>query len=157
MKKSSFSVPIVVVQSQSHVQLFETPWTAACQASLSFTLSQSLLTFMSIELEMLSNHLILCRPLLLLPSVFHSIRVFSMSRLFASGGQSIRAWAWASASILPMNIQGWFPLALTSLNSLLSMGLSRVLSITTIWKHQFFSTQPSLWFNSHSPTTIGKS
>ena len=66
-----------VVQSISTVQLFATPWTAACQASLSFTLSWSLFRFMSIELMMLSNHLILCRPLLLLPSIFPSIRVFS--------------------------------------------------------------------------------
>ena len=67
----------VVVQSLSHVQLFVTPWIAAYQASLSFTNSQSLLKLMSIELVMASNHLILCHPLLLLPSVFPSIRVFS--------------------------------------------------------------------------------
>ena len=67
----------VVVQSLNCVQLFVTPWTAACQASLSFIISQSLLTLMSIESVMLSNHLILCRPLLLLPSIFPSIRIFS--------------------------------------------------------------------------------
>ena len=67
----------VAAQSLSHVQLFATPWTSAQQASLSFTIFQSLLKFMSIELVMLSNHLILCHPLLLLPSVFPSIRVFS--------------------------------------------------------------------------------
>ena len=67
---------VVAVQSLSHVQLFATPWTAACQASLSFTISQSLLRLLTIELVMTSNHLILCRPLLL-PSVFPSIRVFS--------------------------------------------------------------------------------
>ena len=66
-----------VVQSLSHVWFSVTPWTAACQAPLSSTISQSLLSFMSIELVMLSNHLILCLPLLLLPSVFPSIRVFS--------------------------------------------------------------------------------
>ena len=65
------------VQLLSHVRLFATPWTAACQASLSITNSQSLLKLMSIELVMPSNHLILCRPLLLLPSIFHSIKVFS--------------------------------------------------------------------------------
>ena len=65
------------VQLLSHVQLFVAPWTAACQASLSITNSQSLLKFMSTELVMPSNHLILCRPLLLLPSIFPSIRVFS--------------------------------------------------------------------------------
>ena len=66
----------VVVQSQSHIQFFVTLWTAACQASLSFTLSQSLLKLMPIELVIPSNHLILCRPLFILPSIFHSIRVF---------------------------------------------------------------------------------
>ena len=68
---------------------------------------------------------------------------FPMSWLFASGGQSIGA----SASVLPMNIQGWFLLGWTGLTSLLSVGLSRVFSNTTIWKHQFFGTQPSLWSN----------
>ena len=83
---------------------FATPWTAAHQASLSFTISWSLPKLMSIELVMPSNHLILCYPLLLLPSIFPSIRVFPMSWLLASGGQSIGASA--SASVLPMNIQG---------------------------------------------------
>ena len=68
---------VIVAQSLSHIQLFETLWTAARQASLSFTISQSLLKFISIELVMPSNHLILCQPLLLLPSIFPSIRVFS--------------------------------------------------------------------------------
>ena len=101
----------------------------------------SFLKFMSIELVMLSNHLILCRPLLL-PSTFPSIRGFPMSQLFESGGQSIRASA--SASVLPMNIQGWFPLGVTGLISLLSKGLSRVFSSTTVQKHQFFSAKSSL-------------
>ena len=70
-------VVLVVVQSLSHVQLFATPWTATLQASLSFTISWSLLKLASIESVMPSNHLILCRPLLLLPSIFPSIRVFS--------------------------------------------------------------------------------
>ena len=106
------------VQSLSPVWLFVTSWTAAHQASLSFTISQSLLKLVSIVSMMPPNHLILCHPLLLLPSIFPSIRVFSMSRLFASGGQSIGASA--SASVLPMNIQGWFPLGLTGLISLQS-------------------------------------
>ena len=84
---------VVVDQSFSRVRIFVTPWTAAHQASLSFTISWSLLKLMSTESEMPSNHLILCRPLLLLPSIFPSIRVFPMSRLFASGGQSIGASA----------------------------------------------------------------
>ena len=69
----------------SHVKLFVTPWTAACQASLSFTISQSLLKLMSIESVMPSNHLFLCHPLLLLPSIFPNIRVFSNKSLFHQG------------------------------------------------------------------------
>ena len=88
----------------SRVQLFATPWTAARQASLSITNSQSLLKLISIESVMPSNHLILCCPLLLLPSIFPNIRgFFPMNQLFASGGQSIGVSA--SASVLPMNIQ----------------------------------------------------
>ena len=100
------------VQLLSHVRLFASPWTAACQASWSITNTRSFLKLMSIELVMPSNHLILCRPLLLLPSIFPSIRVFSNSWLFASGGQNIGVSASASASVLSMNIQGWFPLGL---------------------------------------------
>ena len=68
-----------------------------------------------------------------------------MSQLFTLGGQSIGSSA--SASVLPLNIQGWFPLELTGMTSLLSKGFSRVFSSTTVWKHQFFSAQPSLWPN----------
>ena len=92
----------VVVQSLSRVWLCVTPWTVACQASLSFTISQSLFKLISIDLAMPSNHLILCHPLLLLPSIFHSIRVFLMSWLLTSGGQSIGAST--SALVLPVNI-----------------------------------------------------
>ena len=91
------------VQSLSRVRLFATPWTAAHQSSQSVTNSQSLLRLMSIMSVIPSNHLILCRPLLLLPSIFPSITVFPMSRFFASGGQSIGISA--SVSVLPMNIQ----------------------------------------------------
>ena len=104
---------------------------------LSFTISQSLLKLTSIELVMPSSHLVLCSPLLLLPSVFPSIRAFLVSWLFTSGGQSIDA----SASVLPMNIHDWSPLGLTGLISLQSKGLSRVFSNTTVQKHQFFSAQ----------------
>ena len=88
---------------------------------------------------------------LFLPSIFPSIRVFSKSWLFASGGQSIGASA--SASVLPKSIQCWFPLGLTGLISLLSKGLSRVFS-STIQRHPFFGTQPSLWSSSHIHTWI---
>ena len=118
------------------------PWTAACQAFLSFTISQSLLRFMSTESVIPSNHLILCHPLLLLPSIFPSIRVFSNESALHIRGPK------ASVSVIPMNTQSWFPLGLTSLISLLSKGLSRVFSSTTIQKQQFSSTQPSLWSNS---------
>ena len=87
----------------SRVRLFATPWTAAHQTSLSITNSRSLLKFMSIESVMPSNHLILCRPLLFLPSIFPSIRVFQVNQFFTSGGQSIGVSA--LASVLPMNIQ----------------------------------------------------
>ena len=116
----------------------------------SFTLSQSLIKFMSIDLMRLSNHLILYRPFLLLPSVFPASESFPMSRLFTSGGQSTGA----SALVLPMNIQNWFPLELTGLISLQSKELSRVFSTTTVWKHQFFGAQPSLWPNCHIHTGL---
>ena len=103
-------------QPLSLVWLFATPWAAPCQASLPFTISQSLLKLMSIELVISSNHLILCRPLLLLPSIFPSTRVFSNESALASGGQNTGA----SALVLPMNIQDLFYLELTSLISFLS-------------------------------------
>ena len=116
--------------------MFDSAWTAACQASLSITISLSLLKLMSIESVMPSKHLILCCPLLLLPSILPNIRVFPVSRLFTSGSQNTGASA--SASVLPMNIQGWFPLRFTGLIPLLSKGLSRFFSSTTTRKHQFF-------------------
>ena len=93
------------VQSLSPVRLFVTPWTAAHQASLSITNSQSLLKLMSFELVMPSSHLILCHPLLLLPSVFASIRVFFNESVLHISGQSTGVSA--SASVLPMSIQDW--------------------------------------------------
>ena len=119
----------------------------AVQVSLPITNSQSLLKLLSIESVMPSNHLILCRPLLLLPSIFPRIRVFSSESVLVakvlefghqSGGQSIRVSA--STSVLPMNIQDWFPLGWTGWISLQSKGLSRVFSKTTVQKHQFFGT-----------------
>ena len=135
------------VQPFSCVRLFATPWTAAHQASLSITISRSLLKLMSIESVMPSNSLILCHPLLLCLQSFPASGSFPVNRLLASGSQSTGASA--SASVLPMNIHDWFPLGLTGLISLLLKGLSRVFSNTTVQKHQFFGTQPSLWSNSH--------
>ena len=115
--------------------------------------SQNLLKLMSVESVMPSNHLFLCRPLLLLPSVFSSIRVFAKrSQFFSSGGHSIGVST--SASVLPINIQDWFPLGLTSWISLQSKGLSRVLSNTTVQKHQFYGAQLSLQSNSHIHTWL---
>ena len=116
----SYTVWITILLfSRSVVSDYSQPaWTAAQQASLSFTTYQSLLKLMSIKSVMPSNHVVLCHPLLLLLSIFPSIRVFSNSWFYASGGQSIGASG--SASPLPMNIQGWFPLGLTGLISLLS-------------------------------------
>ena len=91
----------------SHIQLFVTPWIAAHQASLSITNSRSSLRLMSIESVMPSSHLILCRPLLLLPPITPSIRVFPMSQLFTWGGQSTGVSA--LASFLPKKSQGWSP------------------------------------------------
>ena len=140
----------VVVQLLSLVRLFVTPLSAAHETSLSFTISWSLL----------NAHLLSwwCHPTIsssVIPfssclQSFPAPRSFPMSRLFTSGGQRIRASS--SALVLPMNIQGWFPLGLNDLISLLPKGLSRVFSNTTVWKHQFFDAQPSLWSNSHSCT-----
>ena len=93
-----------------------------------------------------SNHLILCRSFSSCPQSFPASGSFQMSQFFPSGGQSIGVSA--SASVLPMNIQDWSPLGWTSWISLQSKGLSRVFSNTTVQKHQFFSTQLSLWSNS---------
>ena len=129
------------VQSLSRVWLFTIPWTAACQASLSITNSQSLLKLMSTESVMSSNHFILYHPFLH-PSIFPSIRVFSNESFFASSGQIIGVSA--SVSVLPMNIKDWFSLGLTGLISLQSKGLSGVFSNITIQKHRLFSSQLSL-------------
>ena len=130
------------VQSLSCIRVFVTPWTAARQASLSITDSWSLIKFMSIESVMPSNHLILCHPLLLLPSIFPSIRVFSNESAFLIRWP--KYWSFASTLVLPMNIQDWFPLGWTGWISLQSRGLSRVFSNTTVQKHQILSTQLSL-------------
>ena len=138
------------VQSLSRGRLFETPWTAVHQASLSITNSWSLPKPMSIDLVMPSNHLILCRPLLLLPSIPRPSESFPVSQLFAWGGQSTGALA--LASLLPKKSQGWSPSEWTGWISLQSKGLSRVFSNTTVQKHQFFSTHLSSQSNSHIHT-----
>ena len=123
------------------------PWTAACQSSLSFTVSWSLLKLMYIYSVMLSNHLILCQPLFLLPSIFPSIMVFSNESAFWIKYQSIGASV--SASVLPMNIQGWFPLGLTGLISWLPKETLKSLlqhhnsKASILWHSAFFMVQLS--------------
>ena len=129
----------VVVQLLSRVRLFVTAWTAACWASLSFTISWSLLKLMFIKSVMPSNHLVLCCPLFLLPSIFPSIRVFSNESALC-----IRWSKYWSFSISPSNeYSGLISFRMDWLDLL--EGLSRVLSNTTVEKHQFFGVQPSLW------------
>ena len=149
--KENFS-PVQSVQSLSRVWLFATPWIAACQASLSITNSWSSLSLTSIESVMPSSHLILVVPFSSCPQSLPASESFPMSQHFSSGGQSTGASA--SAPVLSTNIQSWFPLGLISLTSLQSKGLSRVFSSATVWKHQFFSTQPSLQSNSHIHTWL---
>ena len=134
------------VQSLSRVWLFVTPWTEACQASLSITNSQSLLKFMSTGLVMPSNHLILCHPLLLPPSIFPSIKVFSSESVLRIRWP--KYWSF-SFSISPFNeYSGLIPLGWTGQISVQSKGLS------SVQKHQFFGAQLSLKSNSHIHTWL---
>ena len=140
---------VIVVQLLSCVQLFLTPWTAAHQTSLSFTVSWTLLKFTTIELVILSNHLIPCHPLLLLPSIFPSIRIFSSESAVCIRWPEY--WSF-SFSINPFN----------EYSGLILLGLlvwspccprdSQKSSPIPYWKHQFFSAQPSLWSSSHTHT-----
>ena len=148
--KTGNRTAISSVQSLSRVWLFATPWIAARQASLSITNSWSSLKLTSIKSVMPSSHLILCCPLFLLPPIPPSIRVFSNESTLARGGQSIGVSA--LASVLPKNTQDWSPLGWTGWISLQSKGLSRIFSITTVQKHQFFGTQLSSQSNSHIHT-----
>ena len=129
------------VQSLGRVQLFVIPWTLACQPSLSITNFQSLHKFMSIELVMPSNHLILCRPLILLPSIFPSIRVFSNESVLHTGWPKYSSF---SFSISSSNEYSGLSLGWTDWTSLQSKRLSRVFSNTTVQKHLFFGAQLSL-------------
>ena len=137
------------VQSLSHVRLFATLWTVACQTSLSITNSQNLLKLMSIQSVMPSNYFILCVPFSSHLKSFPTSGSFQMSQFFTLGG-----WASASASVLPMNIQILFHLGLNDYISLQSKGLSTPFSNTTVQKHQIFGTQLSLWSNFHIRTWL---
>ena len=137
----------IVVQLLSHVQLLAIPWTMACQAPplsprvCSDSCPLSWWCYLTISSS--------ATPFSFSFWSFPASGSFPMELAFTWGGQSIRASA--SASVLPVNIQGWFPLRLTSLIFLQSKGLSRVFFSVTTWKHQFFSAQPSLWSSSHIP------
>ena len=137
----------VVVQLLRHVQLCVTPWTAAHWASLSFTISWSLLKLKPIELAMLSNNLILCHSLFLLPSIFPRIRVF-----LNKSALCIRCpeyWSFSFSISLSNELSGLISFRFTGLISL-SKGFSRVFSSTKVQKHQLFSAQLSLWSNCHT-------
>ena len=134
---------ICIVQfSHSVMSHSVTPWTTACQASLSIANSWSSPKLMSIESVIPSNHLILCCPLLLLPSIFPSIRVFSNESALCIRWP--KYWSFSFNIILPMNSQDWFPLGWTGWISLQSKGLSKIFSNNTVQKHQFFAAQLSL-------------
>ena len=141
----------IVVQLLSCVWFFATPWTAARQSSLFFTISRSLLKL--IEFDGITNWSRWCHPTIsssvalfsFCPQSFPGSGSLAMSRLFSSGCQSIGASA--LVSVLSASVQGWFPLGLTALISLQSKGLSTFFSSTTVQKHQFFGSQP-LWSNS---------
>ena len=149
---ASLNVQFSSVQLLSRALLFATPWTTACQASLSITNSRSLLKLMSIELVMPSNHLILCHPLLLLPSIFPSIRVFSNES--ALHIRWLKYWSF-SFNISPSNEHpGLVSFRMDWLYFLKSKGLSSVFSSTTVQKHQFCGPQLSSQSNSHIHTWL---
>ena len=148
------SHPAVLPQSsRSVVPDFATPWTAARQASLSITNSQSLLKLMSIELMMPSNHLILCHPLLLLPSVFPSMRVFSKESVLRTRWP--KYWSFSFNISPSKEIPGLISFRMDWLDLLAVQG-TLVFSSTTVQKQQFFGTQLSFWSNSHPHMTTGK-
>ena len=129
-----------------------TPWTVAHQSHLSSTISQNLIKVMSIESVIISNSVILTHSFYFCLQAFSISGSFPVSWLFALGGQNTVVSG--SATVLPKNIQGWFPLGLPGLISVQSKGLSRVFSSTTIRKHQFSSAQPPLRSNSYIHTWL---
>ena len=146
---SCFSVQLSSVQSLSRVQLFATPWIAAHQASLSITNSRSSLRLTAIESVMPSSHLILCRPLLLLPPNPPSIRVFANESTLRMRWP--KYWSFSFSIIPSKEIPGLIYFRMDWI-SLQSKGFSRVFSNTTVQKHQFFGTQLSSQSNSHIHT-----
>ena len=142
-----FFTHVVVIQSLSCVLLLATLWTTALHAWLSSTISWVCSNSSPLSWWCYLTHLSICYPFLVSPSIFPSISSsFPINQLFLTGSQIMGASA--LASVLPMNIQDWFSLGLTGL-ILQSNGLSSVFPSTTIWNHEFFGNQPSLWSNSH--------
>ena len=148
--KELFSVQL----SLSHAWLFAALWTAARQASLSITISQSLLKLMSIELVIPSNHLVLCHPLLLPPSIFLSTRVFSNELSLCSRWPEY--WSFSFSINQSNEYSGLISFRIDWFHLLVAQGTLRVFSSTTVWKHQFFGFQPSFWSNSHICTWLLK-
>ena len=143
----------IVVQLLGHVQLFglSHPMNCNMPALLSSTISWSLFKFISIESVMLPDHLILCLPLLLLPSVFPSIKIFSNELSLPVRG--LKYWSFNFSISSFKEYSGLISLRIDWFDLLQPKGLSRVFSSTTVRKHQFFGAPPSLWSNSHSHTT----
>ena len=139
-------MPVVFVSVTKSCLNLCNPMDCSTQDPLSSIVSQSLLKSMSRESVMPYNHLSLCHPPLLLPSIFPIKVFFSELSLHIKWS---KYWSFTSTSVLPMNIQDWLPLGLTGLISIQSMGFSTVFSSTTVQKHQFFGAQPSLWSNTH--------
>ena len=137
------SIPLLL----SHVRLFVTPWTAARQASLSITISRSLFKLMSIKSVMPSKHLILCRPLLLLPSVFPSIRVFSNESVLHIRWP--KYWSFSFSISLSSEHPGLISFRMDWLDLLAVLGTLEALLQHPVLQYQFFHVQPSLWSNSH--------
>ena len=146
------SLIVVVVQSLSHIWLFVTPWTAAHQALLSFTISHSLLKIMSIESMMPSNHLILCRPLLLLPSIFPNIRVFSNESVLLIRWPKYCSFCFSISSFNEYSEMISF--MMDWLDLLAAQEILKNLLQHYNQKPQFFGTWPSLWSNSHICTRL---
>ena len=148
---SSYVMSIVVVQSLNCVWLFVIPWSAACQASPS-TNSNSLLKLMSIESAMPPNHLILCHPLLLLPSIFPSIRVFSYESALCIRWP--KYWSFGFRISPSSKYSGLISFRIDWFDLLAIQGTLKSLLQHTVQKHQFFGSQPSLWPNSHIHTWL---
>ena len=150
--RNFISKDVFVVHPPSLVQLFANPWTAACQASLSFTITWSLLKLMSIESVMPSNHLVLCHPPLLPPSIFPSIRVFSNE--LALQIRWPKYWSYSFSINSSNEYSGLISFRMVWFDLLAVQGTLKILLQHQVQKHQFFDTQPSLWSNSHIHTWL---